>query len=422
MMHADSDIEATVERNYRWNLIVNVLDGATFWFALSFISSSTIAPLYISKLTDSRLALGLLGVIAYGAWFLPQLLTAGWIEGRERMKPIVIRVGFFLERLPMWVLVASPLVAGRSPVLALVLFFVAYIWRGLGGGAVGPAWQDLIARCFPVARRGRFMGTANALGTAAATGGAALSTWLLASLAFPSQFVALFAIAAACITLSWFFLSLTREPVYPPAVRATARATIAGLPHIVRTDNNFRRFLGARALVALGGIGTGFITVSAIQRWDVPDRTVGVYTAALWLGQAVGNIIFGLLADRHGHKLSLELGTLAAVAAFGVAWLAPWPEAMYAVFALVGVYSSTLIGSGMLVALEFSAPEKRPTYVGITNTTAGVANIAAPLLGAWLAGYSYDWTFAASCLAALAGWAAMRWWVREPRWAGVVGQ
>jgi MFS family permease len=418
-MHADPTIEATVEQNYRWNLIVNVLDGTTFWFALSFISSSTIAPLYVSKLTDSPLALGLLGMIAYGAWFLPQILTAGWIEGRERVKPIVIRVGFFLERLPAWLLVVSALVAARSPALALVLFFGAYIWRGLGGGAVGPAWQDLIARCFPVARRGRFMGTANALGTAAATGGAALSTWLLASLAFPSQFVALFTIAAVCITLSWFFLSLTREPAYPAAVRGSTRSTLAGLPHIIRTDANFRRFLGARALVALGGIGTGFVTVSAVQRWGVPDRTVGIYTAALWLGQAVGNIFFGLLADRHGHKLSLELGTLAAAVAFAVAWLAPAPAAIYVVFALVGVYSSTLIGSGVLVALEFSAPERRPTYVGITNTTAGMANITAPLLGAWLAGYSYQWAFAASCLAALAGWAAMHWWVREPRWTGV---
>ncbi|MBN1658137.1 MAG: MFS transporter [Anaerolineae bacterium] len=418
-MHTDPTLEATVEQNYRWNLIVNVLDGTTFWFALSFLSSTTIAPLYMSKLTDSPLALGLLGVIAYGAWFLPQLLTAGWIEGREQVKPVVIRAGFFLERLPVWLLVVSALVAARSPVLALVLFFVAYTWRGLGGGAVGPAWQDLIARCFPVDRRGRFMGTANALGTAAATAGAALSTWILASFAFPSQFVVLFAIAAVCITLSWFFLSLTREPAYPAGGRGSTRRTLAGLPGIVRADANFRRFLGARALVALGGIGTGFVTVSAVQRWGVPDRTVGLYTAALWLGQAAGNVVLGLLADRRGHKLSLELGTLAAAAAFGVAWLAPAPEAIYLVFVLIGIYSGALISSGVLVSLEFSAPERRPTYVGITNSTAGVANIAAPLLGAWLAAHSYDWTFAASCLAALAGWAAMHWWVREPRWAGM---
>ncbi|MGD8398431.1 MAG: hypothetical protein PVG11_06205, partial [Anaerolineae bacterium] len=123
----EAAIAREVEANFRWNLTVNILDGATFWFALSFISSTTIAPLYVSKLTDSRFALGLVAVISQGAWFLPQLLTAGWVEGRERVKPVVIRAGFFLERLPVWLLPVSALVAAHSLPLALAIFFIAYV-------------------------------------------------------------------------------------------------------------------------------------------------------------------------------------------------------------------------------------------------------------------------------------------------------
>ena len=70
-----SDVEITAERdrNFRWNFTVNLLDGANFWVGRSFISSATIVPLYISKLTDSTLAIGLAAVIAQGAWFLPQV-------------------------------------------------------------------------------------------------------------------------------------------------------------------------------------------------------------------------------------------------------------------------------------------------------------------------------------------------------------
>ena len=99
-----------------------------------------------------------MAAIAQSAWFLPQVFTANLVERLPRKKPVVINLGFFLERLPMWVLVLAALVAGTSPLLALLLFFTGYAWHGLGAGIIATAWQDLIARCFPVDRRGRFFG------------------------------------------------------------------------------------------------------------------------------------------------------------------------------------------------------------------------------------------------------------------------
>jgi MFS family permease len=411
---------AEIARHYRWNLAVNLLDATAFWFAASFISAQTILPLFVSKLTGSPLAIGLVAVISQGAWFLPQLLTARWIEGLPRVKPVVINLGFFLERLPVWLLVLAPLLAARSPAWALALFFLAYAWRGLGAGAVGPAWQDLIARCFPVTGRGRFLGVANFLGSAAGVAGAALSTWLLRSLPFAQNFTCLFAIAGGGATLSWFFLSLTREPAQTARHRpASGRQYLAGLPRIIRQDNNFRRFLGARWLLALASLGMGFVTVAAVQRWQVPDSTVGLYTAASWLGQTAGYLGFGFLADRFGHKWPLELGALAAAVGLSLAWLAPAPGWIYLVFVMNGIYLSALLGSGILIALEFSTPERRPTYVGITNTTVGLVNILAPLLGTALAAAGYRWAFAASAVAGVAAWAAIRWGVQEPRRATV---
>ena len=295
--------------------------------------------------------------------------------------------------------------------------------RGLGGGVVAPAWQDMVARCFPVNRRGRFLGTASFLGAAAAVAGAALSAWLLASLAFPLNFAALFAIAAVATTVSWFFLSRTREPAQPPSRRPVERERLlARLPRVLRSDANFRRFLSARWLLALGGMGSGFLTVAAVHRWQVPDATVGLFTTSLWLGETLGYLCFGLLTDRFGNKLSLELGAAALAGAFVLAWLAPAPEWFYAVFALVGVNLSALLSSGLLVTLEFSGADQRPAYVGIANSSVGLVNIAAPLAGAWLATMGYGALFAASAAASLAGLAALHWAVREPRWSVAGGQ
>jgi MFS family permease len=396
---SDEDVAAEVERNYRWNFGVNLMDTASFMFGFSFISSTTIVPLFISKLTDSALPIGIAAVIAQSGWSLPQLFTANTVERLARKKPVVINLGFFVERLPMWILLIAPLLAVREPTLALVLFLVTYAWFNLGAGLIATAWQDLLARCFPVDRRGRFFGTSMFVGTSLGALGAAISAYLLKTYPFPTNFVYIFMIAAAGITISWIFLALTREPVQPvEAPRVSNRQFWSKLPDILRTDHNFRRFLIARSLLALGGMGTGFITISAVQRWGVSDSTVGVYTGVLLLGQTAGNLTFGFLADRFGHKLSLELGALVAFCAFLLAWLSPSAYWYYLVFAFMGVAIGAMIVSGILVSM-------------------GLVGIAAPLIGAWLAQSSFSWLFALSAFIYLLAFAALHWWVKEPRWA-----
>ena len=416
---SEADVADEVERHYPWNFAVNLLDGATFWFGLSFMSSTTIVPLYVSKLTSSELAIGLIAVIANSGWFLPQLFTANAVQRLPRKKPVVVNLGFFTERLPVWLLPISALLAIQSPTLALVLFFIGYAGHGLGAGIVATAWQDLIARTFPVTKRGRFFGITTFVGTGAGTLGAMLSAWLLANLVFASNFVATFSIAAVFITVSCGFLALTREPVQAiTAPRQSTREYWKSLPDILRIDPNFRRFLMSRLLLVLGGMGAGFVTVSAVQRWQVPDGTVGLYTTALLLGQTVGTLAFGLLADRRGHKLSMEFGALAAALAYIIAWKAPSPAWYYLVFVLLGTSTGAFIVSGLMIVMEFSPTHQRPTYAGLVNTALGLLGMISPLIGAWLASNSYSWLFLISAAFNLIGLAALRWWVKEPRWAG----
>jgi MFS family permease len=414
-----SDVEITAERdrNFRWNFTVNLLDGANFWVGRSFISFATIVPLYISKLTDSTLAIGLAAVIAQGAWFLPQVFTSNFVQRLPRMKPMVVNAGFFLERLPLWLIVLSAVVAFESAEIALLLFMIGYAWHGFGAGTVATAWQDLIARCFSVERRGRLFGISMFVGAFAGAAAAVLSARLLDEYPFPTSFVIIFFLAAIFIMVSWVFLALTREPAQTPkAPRQSTRQFWHELPTILRQDDNYRRFLVARLLLALSGMGLGFVTVAAIRQWDVADATVGGYTAVFLIGQTSGNLFFGFLADRHGHKLVLELGTLAAFLAFSLAWLAPAAELYFVVFFLLGVMEGAIIVSGILVVMEFSTPEKRPTYTGLTNTSVGVVSMVGPLIGAALALTGYDWLFLVSAALSLLALIALHWWVREPRY------
>ncbi len=414
----DVELEAEQQRNYRWNFTVNTLDTASWFFGTSFISASTIVPLFISKLTSSTIPIGIAAMIAMGSWHLPQIFTANFIERVARKKPIIVNLGLFVERLPVFFMILAAGLASRSATLALILFLVSYIWHSLGAGMLSPAWQEMVARCFPVQRRGRFLGTGIFLGTMTGIGGAALSTWLLSNIQFPQNFMAIFALSAGAILLSWFFISLTREPVKVHRTpHRSQREFFKGVKEIIKEHHNYRRFLITRLLFSLGAMGSGFITLSAIRTWNVSDATVGVYTAMLLVGQALGTLSLGFLADRKGHKQSFEIMALASLLAFSFVWLGSSPVYYYPTFFLQGIANGGIIVSGILLNLEFADPERRPTFVGITGFGVGVVGVLAPLIGTAISAVSFSWVFALSMFINLIALFAMRFWVQEPRFA-----
>jgi MFS family permease len=396
-------LEHEVRRNYRWNLTVSVGEVGLFFFGMSFIAASTILPLFISKLTSSTFAVGLVALLAQGGWSLPQLLTAHATERVPRMLPIMVRIGFFAERLPLWALVVAASLAVRAPTAALILAVIGYAWFTLGGGAIAPAWQELVGRCFPVDRRGFYMGFGSFVGTGFGALGAAASVALLAALPYPKSFVAVFGIGALSVLVSLFFMMKVREPVpahLPP--HQSTREFWSGIRDILRAPGNFRWYLGSRVVMALTGLATGFVTLSAIRIWRVSDATVGAYTGVSLVGEAIGLLAAGVLADRRGHKLPLELAALSYAAAFGLAAWSPDPGVYFPVFVLIGLGLGGQITSGVMLTLEFAPPGRQPTYAGLVNTVLGIVGVAAPLVGAWLAERDFTLLFlVGACLSAL---------------------
>jgi MFS family permease len=243
---------------------------------------------------------------------------------------------------------------------------------------------------------------------------------MLVTYPFPTNFVYSFLLAALSITISWASLAFTREPVtaVPETVDKSSGASWTKVLLIWRGDHNFRQFLISRFLINVGRMGAGFLTVYAIMRWQVPDATVGWYTAALFIGQTLGNLIAGVLADRRGHKITLELGQVTAILAFGMAFFAPAADWFYVIFFFVGMAAGITTVSGVLSVMEFSRHEHLPTYVGIGNTVSGLGSLVAPIIGGVLAFYSYHALFGVSTLVSVAALALLLWGVKEPRRVG----
>jgi MFS family permease len=217
--------------------------------------------------------------------------------------------------------------------------------------------------------------------------------------------------------LSWVFLALTKEPEGKFDTHDRDWKTYwKSLIEIIRTDNNFRRYIVANIVITIGSMGTGFMTVSAIQRFNIPDATVGLYTLVMLIGQTIGNLILGRMADRFGHKLSVEIGVFSLLLAFALALIAPSPVVYYVIYALLGINLSSGIVSGMMIVWEFCEVSRVPTYAGLANTSRGIFALMAPLLATQLAKVDYGWLFAVCTLLVLVGLGLIKLWVQEPRW------
>jgi len=412
------DVQETIKRNYRWNFTVNVLDGASYWLGVSFISTSIILPLYVSHYTTNPILIGLIPFIATAGIFLPQLFMANAVERAPLKKYFPVNLGFFLERVPIILLVPTTFfLAVNQPVLALASFFILLTWYAFGAGVILIGWQDMIAKIFPVEKRGRFFGIANFIGNGTGILGALAVPLLLERSDFPDGYVLAFAAAATMIFLSWVFLALTREPkVYSQKPPVSQLDYFRTLPSVLRRDRNFRIYLISQIIFSLSGMAVGFLAVYTVQTWKLADAVASGYTIALQIGLAVANLAFGFLADRKGHKLILEIGFMLSVISLGLAGFAPSPLWFFPIFFLRGAVMAASFVSGISIVYEFTDADNRPTYIGLANTIPGVAGAIAPLIGGWLVGViSYQAMFALSAVLAAASWVLLRFVVREPR-------
>jgi MFS family permease len=353
-------------------------------------------------------------------WLLPSLFVAGHTQTLARKLPFVLRYTVW-ERAPFLVLAAVAIfVAAPAPRAALAVTLAMLLVITTTGGLLMPAWMDIVGRAVPVAMRGRFFATANLLGAAGGFAGSFLTAHVLGVFAGPRGYGVCFLLAAGFMGLSWMALAFTREPPAEATSTPVAVATyLRRVPGLLRRDNNLSWFLVARALTLVGTMATGFYTVYALRRLGAPPPEVGVFTMVLFAGQIVGNVAFGWMGDRMGHRIVLMAGVIATIGASVLALTVTSVQTFSLVFALTGLQIASVSVSSLSVLLEFApSVEERPTYIGVGNTFAAPFAFLSPLLAGLLADASgFAGVFAVAGLASLLALAVLALQVREPRHA-----
>ncbi len=412
-----SELQQAIQKNLKHNLLVNLLDGAFFGLGWGFGSLGTIVPLFVARMTDSALLIGLIPAIHGVAWQLPQLFLANAVARKRIYKPMVMGLTLH-ERVPyIGLALVGIFLAGLGKPLALILTFALILWQGLGAGFTANPWQSMVAKIIPSDWRGTFFGLQAGLANVLMSGAAIAAGYLLDTVSDRWDFALCFLLTLVGMGLSFLFLGLTREP----------EDTEKSLPEkqplpwrewldILRHDRNFSAFLLVRFLSSFATMGFAFYIVYGLHRFGMDEVTAGFLTAALMITSTVANAVMGWLGDRLGHRAMLIAGSLAVTLSSLLAWGGPTIAWLYPVFVLAGLANVAYWTIGMAITTQFGSEETRPTYIGLSNTLVAPATILAPLLGGWIAdAVSFQATFMASAVGGLVIAALLFWLVRDPR-------
>jgi MFS family permease len=410
-------LEQSVRHHLKYNLVVNLLDGGFFGLGWGFGSIGTIITLFVSRMTNSALLIGLTPAIHVVGWQLPQLFMANRTARLRRYKPLAMLMTI-QERIPYLGLALVALFLGALGTrLALVLAFLMVIWQGLGAGLTANPWQSMIAKIIPPDWRGTFFGAQASTADILMSLSAVAAGYILHDLKEGVNFALCFLLAAVGMAISFVFFSLTREPVdEEKSIPAIQPSAWKGGLEVLRRDRNFAAFLGVRILAQFATMGFSFYILYGLRRFGMDELTAGFLTATLTITQMFANTTMGWLGDRLGHRSMLIAGSLAVVASSLLAWGAPSIGWMYPVFVLAGLSNVAYWTIGMAITTEFGNEENRPIYIGLSNTLVAPFSFLAPLLGGWISdAVSFQATFMLSALGGVVIAAMLFWLVRDPR-------
>lgn len=413
--------DSYVRQHERWNFLANMLDLTFYNLAMSFIYGATVLTLYASYLTDSSVLLGLIPAIQSVFFYVPQLIMSRQAEQLPRKKPLLIKISI-MERLPYLFVALSIFFFPQAPNWLAFSILALSLALATGSGGLGsPAWKAMLAKVIRVDRRGRMFGLSNAIGGALGVLGGLLSRRVLANYAYPISFGICFLLCFMGHILSYASLCLNREPAeeIEPS-NESARDYWRRLPRILRDDPNFGRYLVSRMLATFGTMGTTFYIVYARDSFQIENAFAADLTMVALISQIALTPAIGWLADHKGNRWVLGISNLFGAIAIICVLLARNTLWFYPAFVFMNAVNCANMISGIAIGMELSPKKDIPTYVALAATIQAGPVLLAPIVGGWLVDrFNYQVAFFTALAFALAGWATMRWWVKEPRFSAV---
>jgi len=390
----EAEFQAEVRQHLGRNVVASVGHGLLGQTGMRLVNAPTFLPAYVAELAGSDLAVGIARGLQFLGMALSPVVGATTIEHRRRVLPLTLWVGALMRLQILGLALSALLLPAPWPLYAVWLFLGMF---GLFLGVQGVAFNFLVSKIIPVERRGRLMGMRNALGGITAVIVSLFAgTQLIEANALGNGYAATFLLSFVLTSVGLALMMFMREPASPNILeRSNLAQRVRDLPALMRDDPAFMRFFIARALATMGRMGVPFYILYAKTQISLSGADLGVVTAAFVFAQSVGNLLWGLAADRRGFRFVFLAGL--GVWMLSVGLLIGTADVLRLVIVFIGVGAG--LGGFQMAAqnmvLEFGRRRHLPMRIAVANSAADMIAAIGAVLGGLLAlAFSYVGVFA----------------------------
>lgn len=353
------------------NLTLGIVNGILFYWALAFLSGSTVFPLFLSGLTDSRIIIGAFSTLEDFGWYLPQFFAGAIIAGRPTVlgyynKISIVRILIFGSCVSMIFVIGN-----SNHALLLLLFGLLFLAYSVASGMAGISFMDIMGKMIPTSRRGTLFGMRMLFGGLLATLSGPLVKRILDHWEFPINFGHLYILSFAGIFLGLLVFAFIKEKPAGSPPQSYMDNLKAGL-ELYKNYHNLRRLIWARYLSNTYLLAAPFYIIMAIESLGISRPMAGTYLSFEMAGFLGANLLWAWISNKKSNRLVLMLASLCALAAPVLAIIASYHNPGYFIYGLTFFINGAAVGGINLgyntYLLEIVDDSNRAMAVGLFHS------------------------------------------------------
>ncbi len=362
-------MERLSKRDLRHNLTLNSAHEFCWGFGMAFHTIYAIVPLFLKQLgAPTGVVVSVAGLFAI-LMALPQLLSALIGRNIHNIKNVAVGVHLLVWPPVFMMGFVFAFFAPTGPT-AWIYFYSCFILYGLAIGFLIPIWTDFLRHAVNDDSRGAFFGVSFAFNSIGGfLGGILVKILFSSSITFPKNFgYGFFIYLIMIIIATILYLGLRiKSPVAKRPHKSVAEF-FSETKRIIKTHNNFRRYLTARAFLTVIYPAISLYAVFMQDKFGFDISTAGIFTILNVAAYGFSSYLSGKLGDRFGHKTAIVFSFTAHLFAVLTALFTTTMFGVYAVFIFLGFGYGSFMPASMNMVYSFAGKNDSKLYMALVDT------------------------------------------------------
>jgi MFS family permease len=400
------------------NYILMFLDTVLFVNAMAFLSINSVIPYFLNNLGATTFQISLASALTGIGTFISQPIFSRIAMKLPYKIKTFIKV-LSIQRIFFLIFVISiPFIASKNPSTMIMIFLICWGIFNFFVGSYSPFFMTIMPKLILSHERGRLIGFAGAMGNIIAVGSSVIIGVLLSNIPYPYNYTIIFAIGTVLLILDVVdFMLMRNEPADEHILKDLSYFQyINYLPVVLKHNKKYSYMVLGFVFFVVTNVSLAYYSLHAIRDFHAGAAQIAIFTGLAVVANTVSGMIFGVIADRFGHKYVLQYSALCGLIGGIIVLLLPGLVSIYTAFALSTICASGYqLSCSMLIIQE--APKKDlPIYISVNvMVTLIVSSIFTLLSGYIIDKLSFTPVFFVTCAAGLGAFIIFKTFDNQPK-------